>query len=204
MGIPLSAAVGREEGRSPPRIGCQSRAGGAPDRQGAALAPRAGRRVAEGSRSAPPEGKEGFAQRPPHPGRAGLDAAEIHDHLRHSRTGLLCGGVSDQRRIARSRWPRIRCRLRPAALDPGLSQEAPGKEIPQSAAGCRRRHRARHQGRPAAVRIDQGGRRRRARAAQGRIHRHYRNPGDRHAAWRSLRRACSNGCRCRKPTSSAS
>ena len=45
----------------------------APGRQDPALAPRTGRRIAEGARGAPAEGKQGAAEHPPDPGRARLD-----------------------------------------------------------------------------------------------------------------------------------
>ena len=59
LGLPLSAAVRREEGReraAPRSRGPSPR--GASGRQDPALAPRAGRGLAEGTRGAPPEGKE--------------------------------------------------------------------------------------------------------------------------------------------------
>ena len=148
----IPSLSGREQGRQPPCVRREAGTGRAPGRQEPALAPRTGRGIAEGSRCAPPEGKEDPAERPPHPGRPRLVAAKIHDRLRRARRlscfvmALLFGGSL----LARRR-PGVRRGLRPAALGAGLSQEAPGKEFSQSAAGRRRRDRSRHQGGPAAV-----------------------------------------------------
>jgi tight adherence protein B len=86
----------------------------------------------------------------------------------------------------------------------GFLKKRREKGVSEGAARRRRRHRARHQGRSAAVRIDQGGGSRCTRAAQERVQRHHRNPDHRHAARRGLRAAVSSGCRCRRRTSSAS
>ena len=188
-----------------PRLGRTYRPAGAPGREDQ----RSRREQVEGSL------KELDARRkkeksvpldhPPGPGRAGiLDAPEILDHVRHFGAVGVRARLCDRRRPAGRRRDGIRHRPRPAALGPGLSQEAPREGVPEGASRRRRRHRARHQGRPAAVRIDQGGRSRCARAAEERVQRHHRNPDHRHAARRSLRAAVSSGCRCRRRTSSAS
>ena len=176
-------------------------------RQEPALAPRAGRGIAEGARGAPPEGKDG-SRCSIRLTQAGLDldAAEILDHLRRSRRGRgfvdrVCWSAADC--LAPSAWhsPTGFGLPRWAA---GLPQEAPGEGVPEGAAGRRRRHRARHQGRPAAVRIDQGRRRRRAGAAAGASS--WPSSKPRRSACRSAKpaRGCTNGCRCRRRTSSAS
>jgi pilus assembly protein CpaF len=54
MGFHLSAAVRERKGRASPGIGRKIGAGRTPGRQEPALAPRTGRRIAEGSRGAPP------------------------------------------------------------------------------------------------------------------------------------------------------
>ena len=70
--------------------------------------------------------------------------------------------------------------------------------------GCGRRHRARHQGRPAAARLPAHDHHRLAGAAEERIPRHRRDAGHRPAARRRLRQALSSAFRCRRRTSSAS
>ncbi len=121
-------------------------------RQDPALAPRAGRRLAEGTRGAPPEGKARPVGHATLPGRSGLDAAEILDGVRRLRGGVFRRRVHGRRRTAGRRGYGLCRGLRSAALDAGLSQEAPREGIYKGAARRRRRHRARHQGRPAAVR----------------------------------------------------
>ena len=89
----------------------------------------------------------------PHPGRPGLVDTEIHDRLRRSGRRLLRARDLVRRRTTRRDRAGLRRRLRPAALGPQLSQEAPREELSQGPARRRRRHRARHQGGPAAVRV---------------------------------------------------
>ena len=75
LGLYLSPAVGGEESREPPGVGGQVGADRrACRRQEPALAPRAGRVVAEGARGAPAEGKQGDPEHPSHAGGARLDA----------------------------------------------------------------------------------------------------------------------------------
>jgi len=122
--------------------------------------------------------------------QAGLDwTAEILDHLRGPRPRGVRGRLLCRRWSARRARARLCRRLRPTALDPRLPEEAAREEIPGGAARRGRRHRPRHQSRPAAVRIDQGGCGRCARTAAQRISRDHRDPGHRHAARRSLRAA---------------
>ena len=59
-------------------------------------------------------------------------------------------------------------------------------EIPQRLSGCRRRHRSRHQGRPAVARQPQADRQRRRGAGAQRVPRHRRDADDRHADRRGL------------------
>ena len=80
-----------------------------------------------------------------------LDDPEILDRVRHSRGRGVRHCVLGGRRTAGRRRHGVRRRLRPAALVAGLSQEEAGKGVSESAARRRRRHRARHQGRTAAV-----------------------------------------------------
>ena len=78
--------------------------------------------------------------------------------------------------------PGLRHGVRPAALDPVVAQEAPRIALPRTFSRCRRRDRARHQGRPAAARQSEADRRRLAGAHPRRIPRHHRNADHRHAA----------------------
>ena len=130
LGLYLSPAVGGEESREPPGVGGQVGADRrACRRQEPADAPRAGRVVAEGARGAPAEGKQGDPEHPSHASGARLDHPEIHDRLRHSCGRLLCWRPSGRRRAACGRGPRLRRRLRPAALGFELSEESAGKRI---------------------------------------------------------------------------
>ena len=189
LGVHLSAAVRRAAGGSAPRIRRKARARGtARRRQEPAYAPRAGRRLAEGVEAgAPRMRKVPLSTRLT---QAGLGWTKQKFWIISGVLGVAClfaGAFIGGGELARRGRSWLCRRLRPAALDPDVPEEAPREGVPQRAAGRRRRHRARHQGRPAAVRIDQGGRRRGAGAAAQRIRRHHRDPGDRHAARRSLR-----------------
>ena len=200
----LSAPVGREEGRASPRLRREAGAGRASGRKDQ----RSRREQVEGSLK-DLEARRQKEKKLPLSRRltqAGLDWSTQKFMVvsgilggRHASRWYCC-----RRRPARRPRPRIRRRLRSAALGAELSQEAPGKELPQGAAGCRRRDRPRHQGRPAAVRIDQGRRRRRAGSAARASS--WPSSRPRRSACRSARpaRGCSNGCRCRRRTSSAS
>ena len=129
----------------------KSEAGRAPGRQEPALAPRTGRRIAEGARGAQPEGKEGSAEQPPHAGRpelvtqkfmmvSGILAAACFAMAMLVGGGLLgATGLAFAAGFGLPRW------------GAELSQEAPRKRTFCGAAGRRRRDRARHQGGPAAV-----------------------------------------------------
>src|ERR1700744_969803 len=65
MGLYLSPVVRGEKGRGSPRDHRQAGAGGGTSsRQEPALSPRAGRRIAEGNRSASSEGQEDLAEHP--------------------------------------------------------------------------------------------------------------------------------------------
>ena len=85
LGLHLSAAVGREAGREPPRLGCEAGAGRPPDRQ----SQRSRREQVEGSlkelEARRQKEKKAAAEQPPDPGRPRLVDPEIHDRLRHSR-----------------------------------------------------------------------------------------------------------------------
>ena len=137
MGISLSCTFGRTKGRASPGGGREVGAGRSSGRQDPALAPRTGRRIAEGPRGAPPEGKEDPAQQPPDPGRPDLDSQEIHGDFRRSRRCQLCDRDAGRGRIARGRRPGIRCGFRSPALELELSQDTPGKGISQGTPGCR-------------------------------------------------------------------
>ena len=68
-------------------------------------------------------------------------------------------------------------------------RKTPREQVPRRLPGRGRHHRARRQGRPAAARLPEDDHGRGARAGEIGIPRHHRDPGDRHAARRSLRQA---------------
>ena len=111
---------GEKKAESPPRLGRKARAGcGAQRRQEPALAPRAGRGIAEGTRGAPPKEQEVPLGTAHHAGRPDLVDAEVLDHFRRAwRRRLLRAGVRWAVAACWRRRPWLRRRLRPAALDP--------------------------------------------------------------------------------------
>jgi hypothetical protein len=172
-GFPLSDAVGPAQ-RPSNRMAsvAQGRAGRAfPGRQAPALPPRTGRKHAEGisTRAAKRKRSVPLSSRLT---QAGLSWSKQKFMIVSGGIGvvLFLVGATVRRRLAagRSAW-RFAGGFGLPRWDPEISQEAPRKEIPQGAAGRRRRDRARHQGRPAAVRFHQGRRGRCAGTAQRRI-----------------------------------
>ena len=83
-------------------------------------------------------------------------------------------------------------------------QEAPRSEVPQCLPGCRRHHRARRQGRPAAARLPEDDHHRSAGAAEVRIPRHSSRRRPSACRWAKPAASSTSACRCRKRTSSAS
>ena len=116
---------------------------------------RAGRGHAQGHRGAQQEGEAAAACGAAAASRARLEQATFYGDLRHCRRRRLPGHAAVRHRSDRGARLWLCRRLRPAVLDAVVSQEAPREQIPQRISGCRRRHRARHQGRSAAARQSQ-------------------------------------------------
>ena len=188
MGVRLSRAIRRKAGREPPRLSGQARTGRqATERQDPAFPPRAGRKHAEGPGGSPREGEQSNAWQTHHPGGPRLVDAEILHRVGDSWPRLLRDRDVRRQQLLGSSWSWPQRWLGSPPVGPELFEEAPREGFSEGAAGCGRRDRPRHQGGPATVQIDQGGRRRIARTAPRRIQHDHRNPGDRHAAWRRLR-----------------
>ena len=178
-------------------------AGGARTRAQPEVAPRHRREHAQGNRGAPQEEKR--VPLPVRIAQAGLTWSKRQFIIISAAIGvaLSCSACSS----APACWPpsaRLCRRIRPAALDAVVPQEAARSEVSQRLSGRRRHHRARHQGRPAAARLPEDDHHRLAGA--GEVANSAPSSKRRPSACRSARPAASStsGCRCRKPTSSAS
>ncbi len=106
------------------------------------------------------EMRQARAKRPPLPMRinqAGLSLSKQQFILISAALGLIAfAALLHGRRRAHPRARRrVRRRRRRAAMASGLPEEAAGRQIPRGVSRCRRRHRARRQGRPAAARMPQ-------------------------------------------------
>ena len=123
--------------------------------------------------------------------QAGLDLVEtpvLSDRRRARLGGVCCRAGVRGRPVAGARR-RLCRRLRPAVVAVVFPQEAARGAVSRRLSRCRRRHRSRHQGRPAAARQSEADRRRVGGADPRRIPRHHRDAGHRHAARRSLPQA---------------
>src|SRR5208337_2645603 len=114
---------------------------------GSEVAPRASRRHPQATGGAPESVQARTALHAPIAGRTELDAPPLHGDLWLAWLRRFCRADADGRRAFAIAGHRVRRRRRPSLLGFVFLEKTPGGEIPPSISGCRRRDRARYQGR---------------------------------------------------------
>ena len=187
MGFHLSVAFRRTEyGAADGKRRAQGADAATHAALGSEVAARASRRHPEAIGGAPEGVQARTAFHAPIAGGTELDAPPLHGDLRLARLRRFCRADADGRRAFAIARHRVCRRRRTSLLGIVVLEETPRGEIPRSVSRCRRRDRARHQGRSAVARQPQADRDGSGRAGAQRIPQHHRDADDRHSDRRGL------------------